>query len=135
MSREIDALVAEHVMGWVSTAAGELLSPQQAIRVRDGEAVFDTIEIPPRYSTDIKAAWEVVEKMRGERPQCADSYIAPYYWQLAEYYQGGWEVGFGNHIPYEGFSFDPTLSARAETAPMAICLAALKAKGVGYEAD
>ena len=96
--RELDALVAEKVMGlteedWIAGPTG----------------------LPRPYSTDIAAAWEVVEKLRGtHRP-----------FLLSHDFQDGfmkWPVvivGFGAVVVHEG----------QYGAPHAICLAALKAVG------
>lgn len=92
MSREIDALVASEVLGiWPKGRRANMSVPH--------------------YSTDIVAAWEVVEKMGGVNTGggfCLD--IS---------FDGGWIVNIGNHN-----------STDEESAPTAICLAALKAKGV-----
>lgn len=94
-TREIDALVADHVMGlsgpWGATFLG-------------GKPL-------PHYSTDIAAAWEVVEKVgdiKLEGYRCVDGCFR---WCVTT------------------FDLDD-IEIRADTAPMAICLAALKAKGV-----
>ena len=73
----------------------------------------------PHYSTDISAAWEVVEKLmekkfsdgRPEQQLCLNGHGAP-----------KWQAWF--HPNTETLSF-------GDTAPHAICLSALKA--VGYD--
>ena len=50
--RELDALVAKHVIG-LDCYGVELYRHDE----------FCALHNPPRYSTDIAAAWEVVEKM------------------------------------------------------------------------
>jgi len=77
-----------------------------------------------RYSTDIGAAWKVVEKMRNDK----------YRFKLEdlsfEKYQA---LFFGVSPPglrQDGINFLPRRYATSDTAPHAICLAALKAKGV-----
>ena len=77
----LDALVDKHVFGWEFT------------------------EPTAFYSTDIAAAWEVVEEL--------DLSMYPLACTV------GWR-----------FEFDRNEGAEAETAPLAICLAALKAKGI-----
>lgn len=96
--REVDALVAEKVMGW-TISEGFYYGP--------GERVPANI---PRYSTDIAAAWEVVEKMRGAAG-----------FMLVNFAGGGWQADIGDACEH------------AETAAHAICLAALT--GVGYWSD
>lgn len=108
MSRKIDALVAEHVMGLYRVrkmrSKGVLLhNPND----RDSHP-----QIVPFYSTCIKAAWEVVEKMPEfyiRLHRLLDGYRCEWYWINRDLH---------------GFRRD------ADTAPMAICLAALKAKGM-----
>ncbi len=92
MTRKIDALVAEHVMG---------LDPNRA------EFALD------EYSTDIAAAWEVVEKM--SVPLEIIRHRDGKQW-------GVLDARFRN-------------TTWADTAPLAICLAALKAKGVEVPHD
>lgn len=103
--REMDCLVAERVMGWRVQ-----YSPY---RFPDGE-YEDAGDFQP--STDIAAAWEVVEKMRGT--VCAPG--APY--AGGEYHNNEddgpmWDAEF----PCADYS----VNARALTAPLAICRAAL----------
>ena len=119
--RELDALVAEKVMG-------ERIG-QRRTTIRDGVQTDEILlaapgdwcfKLCPPYSTDIAAAWEVVEHLdedlefrlwgpreeRGQRPA------------------GGWEVELQNRVTgawYRGVS--------EESAPHAICLAALKSVG------
>ena len=65
---------------------------------------------PPRpFSTDIAAAWEVVEKMSEQWPQ----------YQLAKI-EDGWSVMWG----FDGYGWQ---EATGKTAPEAICKAALLA--------
>ena len=106
--RELDALVAERVMGLTLGTVGTQL-------YYEGNG---SLEILPRYSTDIAAAWEVVEKMHvvhgfeGHNEfllVCSDEDEAWY----CEFPKPKWE------------------DASANTPSLAICLAALKA--VGYE--
>lgn len=99
MSRKIDALVAEHIMGW----------PGQKINV-DWSIPRGPL---PNYSTNIADAWEVVEK-----------------------FTYGWQVGLtmDNEVScslvVDKIGISPSIEVFAPTAPMAICIAALKAKGV-----
>ena len=99
-NREIDALVAKHVIGWDMVAG---------CFARGGH-------LCPEYSTDIKAAWEVVKKLRLE-----DIYMK------MEEFSPGWRVEFA-------YSDENILGmANRTTAPMAICKAALKCKGIEVE--
>jgi hypothetical protein len=102
--RELDELIAERVMGlqrgWLTSVRDDLTG----FEIYGGDSL-------QKYSTDIAAAWEVVEKL------LADG------WELTEAGYSRttrkWDFTFGN-----GCSFDGPL---CDTAPHAICLAALKA--------
>ncbi|HKB42628.1 MAG TPA: hypothetical protein VKD72_39735 [Gemmataceae bacterium] len=114
--RELDALVAEKVMGWIDVK-------KQSIANAFGQHVMDDyvgqpgIGAPqpvlvPRYSTMIQEAWKVADKLRadaqfvavisGKGPQGVQPWICK--------------------VNREGVF----LEERGETAPHAICLAALK---------
>ena len=94
--RELDALVAEKVMGLPGAAVGGWYNPN----LLDG---------PPPYSTDIAAAWEVVEKLLelGWHVDIEDGWCVIVYGGRDGKADSEMEVG--------------------ETAPEAICLAALEA--------
>ena len=109
--RELDALVAEKVMGWKSVDRADEKDGGDfyGVTIRDGLTAVYRV---PLYSVDIAAAWEVVEKCSG-----------PSFW--IERHPNAWQVCF-----YElGDSHAKT--GLASSAPWAICLAALKA--VGYK--
>jgi len=105
--RELDALVAERVMGWHR-------------RKRNGVEVWvvttDTFDPPVTYpvecwnpSTSIAAAWEVVEK----QDDCL---------HLKQHGEKGmWEAYFCHNY------CEADYLGEADTAPLAICRAALKA--------
>lgn len=100
---ELDALIAEKVIGWsyLKNKEGKWLCkpPRGRVYVDVGEKFV----LP--YSTSINSAWEVVEKFDAEFIQffkCGGK------WQCC--------IGIG-------------LVVEADTAPEAICLAALKAVG------
>lgn len=115
--RERDALVAEKVMGFTvtdwptgksfpvtSAIAAGVLSERQESRI-------------PHYTTQIAAAWEVVEKLRREKMLVT----------VVSDEDGGWNAemwDYNNRQSGEVF---------AESAPEAICLAALRACGVEIE--
>lgn len=116
--RELDALVAEKIMQLPGLERGDPnkycgiighAHPQtegEYYYRRDG-FLSDSI---PCYSTDIAAAWQVVEKTK-----LLDGFYALWendgMWCIAE------DMGYGDWSNY----------ARAETASMTICKAALKA--------
>lgn len=113
--RDLDALVAEKVMGW--RWSGRYLVPPADVETSfwDGSCNRDGVpRFLPRYSTDISAAWGVVEKLRDEVAfldilPAADHYIV--------------KIQSAHGTDY----------VTAETAPLAICLAALKVKGVDVD--
>ena len=74
---------------------------------------------PPRYSTDIAAAWEVVEKLIGDGAE-------PLIVGWAKYTQD-WHCEIRGISTPDGAQLH---DAAAETAPLAISLAALRAKGI-----
>ena len=108
--RELDRLVAEKVMGrpWVKPTHGSCCTCQDCGHDKDHCACG--------YSEDIASAFEVVEKLTqvntnhsrfGEcELMCSDNY---------------WQVRFQGQNEWTG----------ADTVPLAICLAALKAVNTG----
>lgn len=104
--RELDALIAEKVMGLEIVHLGEPSKPF----VKN----FTGTSEPTEYSTDIAAAWEVVERLK-DSEHAFGFELTQDQGELCE-----WLAYFG-----EG-----RFKAESETAPHAICLAALKA--VGY---
>lgn len=110
MSRKIDVLIAEHVMGLEVCES----PPVAPCYVDYGVGVDGVDGWLPHYSTNIAAAWEVVER----------------------FHSAGIRVdtgldGKGNR--YRVRIITRNITQRAKTAPMAICLAALKAKGIEVE--
>lgn len=82
------------------------------------------------YSEDIAAAWLVVEKLQGDTRDGDDSCL------IVLHYAGPHYVASFDPCPYDVDGLDGApesfpRSARGETAPLAICRAALKAKGAG----
>ena len=86
--RALDQLIAERVMGHTLTL----------------DRIWANNMPIPCYSTDIAAAWLIVEKMRNPD------------FRLSK--DGDWACCFGGTISYCGF---------ADTAPLAICRAAMAA--------
>lgn len=128
--RERDALVAEKVMGLNKEdyySDYDKLSSQKQNVISRGQGWFP--EPLKNYSTDIKAAWEVVEKLTSEkwlafkvlqRPSRADANEA---WTKG--LKAVVEIIFGG----QGVN-GPPLTVKASSAPEAICLAALRVVGV-----
>lgn len=112
--REMDCLIAEVVFGWGKD------TPENVSR---NHGYYNCKKLL-RYSTDIAAVWEVVEKMPspfGIMKGYKETYgVGKLGWVVnwcREQYCDGWDCEHGNE-------------AWAETAPLAICRAALKALGV-----
>jgi len=101
--RCLDAWVAEDLMGWTRSVAGNYpwqMTPPHGLVGRL------KVYLVPKYSTDIAAAWEVVGRVREGKGNCDMQ----------------WRVEWG-------FSFGSDFYSWAPTAPLAICRAALKAVG------
>ena len=117
--RELDALVAAKVMGWswdgrsAWSPCGSRYARTLDERITLPQTVRDDEGWLPFYSTSIAAAWEVIEKLQlledqflGKTPK-----------------SGEWMVG----SPDSDGAWD---YQKGESAPHAICLAALKTVGV-----
>lgn len=108
--RELDALVAEKVIGWQIHQPNWGCPP--AVRRPGGAISLYLPEAVPHYSTSIAAVWEVMEalRQRGVHLRVSSAYR-------------GYEV--------QRWERDQWCSTEyGETAPLAICLAALKAVAV-----
>lgn len=132
MSREIDALIAEKLMGYcvwprVIDGGESPVGSCGTVGNRGGWADCNCpcgkrrwfgMDDDAHYSTDIASAWEVVDKIVGDQYEYKfelerlTGRVAP----------GRWFAYF-----YKGLD---RFSGHGEDAPMAICLAALKSVGV-----
>jgi hypothetical protein len=110
--RELDALIAERVMRLKRGALGEGTVESPAVEVW-GEGI-----LLPHYSTRIEDAWLVVETI--DRPTGLTFALIDN--------DKHWIAIWGR---WSGGLFNPIIECYADTAPHAICLAALKA--VGHE--
>jgi len=132
--RKLDALVAEKVMGWVLVNYHDPdAKPDYEDAANNDGWVWDgrggDAEAHQWHpSTDIAEAWEVVEKMKELFP-------------LVVLRDGGWRCALTIGSEFSVPMVDENLRAYAHrrphvavhgcpTAPIAICLAALKSKGV-----
>lgn len=137
--RELDALVAKKVMGhrllwahrvwsmedWLTT---DRPTEQNTMAIVTGEnwkpgAFYPAYLVIPHYSTDIAAAWQVVELLTrdGREPQ-------EFYFKMT--YAWGDDYGAWAYFDWKGTSDGhPLYGANAPTVSHAICLAALKAVG------
>lgn len=112
--RELDALIAEKVMGKTVRSKNEVTN--NAFKPEYDELVVDLgnerYEFIRHYSTDIADAWKVLKKL----------------------IQLGAEINVGFYKQWD-CSIDYPIGCnwlvQAETAPLAICLAALEAVGGG----
>jgi len=98
---ELDWLVAKHIMGWKE--GQKILESLSGVGILGEKAL-------PRYSTDIAAAWEIVENRRRWG----------WTWKMTGI-TGHWRVALYD----EGFNF--LAEARAAELTVAICRAALLA--------
>jgi hypothetical protein len=130
--RELDALVAEKVMGYVWSRSetapagwdgpnGDLLAPWRWLiqagspryaPVTGGESRF--INNVPKFSTDVEAAWTAVEKLVASHMKIG----------LTDRPDGKWGFWICRDC---GQPEETTFFETGDTAPEAICLAALKA--------
>jgi hypothetical protein len=121
--REIDALIASRVMG--------LYLHKRREEWDDGDPYFyvyykedsEHIEHIPHYSTSIASAWDVVEKLQS----LGKTLILT--WDARELKNSYFISNFNSEgLPCRGWKFeDDSFEIEADTAPMAICLAALEA--------
>lgn len=120
--RELDALVAEKVMGCSVRNGHCCCEPNRPHGRSDYRAEQQRVYCPLKpYSTSIEAAWEVVEKIKNIRG--TDGTFKIQYWHPGS-------VVYADHEDLLGCDFDHTIYSWGQTAPHAICLAALKAVGV-----
>lgn len=130
--RELDRLVAERVMGWRVFGTPEVYA--YWTEPYEGEKRLGDMPSLPRFSTDIAAAWTVVERMREMKwlvrvQEMPDNY--PYLDNMT-----GEPLFYAK--AYVTMEWMPRISertgklvmprcARATTAPLSICRAALAA--------
>ena len=117
LGRELDALVAEKVMGWVEVEKKPIANAFGQAVMEDyvGKPAANAPQpvLVPRYSTMIQEAWKVADKLRGDTQFVAvisgkgPQGVQP--WICKVNRDGGF------------------IEERGETAAVAICLAALKA--------
>lgn len=135
--RERDALVAEKVMGHklvdireAESIAREVWKTQPDCQVflagfhahqEDGGFYFDGWSVQ-HYTTDIAHAWEVVEQLVDEKRQVEVT------WENGA--SSAYSTLFWTCSTTEPYGYENIAHHHADTAPEAICLAALRAKGV-----
>lgn len=139
-NREIDALVAEKVMGLrpcsdpIGRCDGAKMVPCQCWGTPDKNGIVAGGKLSC-YSTSIEAAWQVVEKLSIGHgfslfhyqglSSCGFGYVAVFAISVRPYSVEIVTIG------------DPTkvFHGHSDSAPLAICLAALKAVGVEVPHD
>ena len=126
--RELDALVAEKLFGWthVGTSAAYGYPPDSTIPTEEREPAVGwpprayTKQVP-KYSTDIAAAWQVVEKLSEKYRVCVHRRANGDVGEGDNLYEIVIWLDFWNCDPEK-----PLAVIRAMTAPLGICRAALK---------
>lgn len=113
-NREIDKLVAEKVLGWtIDNHAGFPDIPFEPDWIRKNEVMYEVGEFSPSENMD--HAWEIIDKWDREGR----------YFSIHKHVDGGFVVKSEiDSAPYE------KVFGESYSAPMAICLAALKIAGV-----
>lgn len=122
--KELDTLIALKVMGWRQVGAWE--DDGEPIYADDRDNTRGSFDILP-YSSDMTAAWKVVERLQS--PEMARP------WRRRDFAisredrtcDGLWCVTTDTAAPHGTSPNGESVFAKAETAPLAICLAALKA--------
>jgi hypothetical protein len=117
--RNIDMLVAEKFFGWKwvempDEAKREIMNPALCGRrlLPPDDDQWDVHDIVPHYSTSIADAWEVFDDLRGrllDHEEIELRYVA---------FNGEWQVDSAE------------ICISADSAPLAICMAALQVAGV-----
>jgi hypothetical protein len=110
--RNLDALIAEKVMGWQPSILGNY--PWQMVEPKGDIA---KVKLCPYYSTDIAATWDVVEKMF-EFVQTDGDYSDWLF--IGGNSKKDWLVVL-NELSWT----DERIDVHADTFPLAICRAAL----------
>ena len=110
---EMDALVAERVMGEI-VSSGDKIVPVNG---------WEACRYIPEYSSRIEAAWEVVEKLIERRLYMRVMACEGIEYSFDMNIKTFWRVELK-----EGQAIEPHITATSfDTAPLAICRAALKA--------
>ncbi len=113
---ELDALIAEKVMGWKPNAKHPNLSGDGWWETENG-GENGYLAVLPEFSTDIAAAWTVVEKM----PRVLGHIYPSFDEESGKFLH--WCAVVENSEPWSSARY----GAVGETAPLAICRAALRA--------
>ena len=118
--REMDALIAEKIMGYTLSELSLPAYPKYKLfDIESGEFSGYVKEVP-HYSTDIAASWEVTEKITDQK-----------HWAFKLRRLPGKDY-MACFIRLTKTGRDDFESKPSKTAPFAICRAALKAMGGAY---
>lgn len=115
--RELDARIAEAVFGYTLDYEFADLHVPPAPHVKELRDQYDEWGVLPHYSSDIAAAWLVVEALRAR---------GIWLEELSGRYEESYRAGFSWRDPARGMLYRQAMAA---TAPLAICRAALEALG------
>lgn len=128
--REMDKAISRYIFGNTKFCCKDYDDDYHAIKEPNG--CFVNYELVPRYSTDIAAAWQVVEQVT--KTQCDDTgsfyvfKIVKKHHKWCTYIKHPLWMGIHNEL---GKNYE-MYQAYADTAPLAICRCALKAMGGAY---
>lgn len=126
--RDLDKLIAEKVMGWteIEEVKHLHLSVPQIVGIKPNELPSPYTGhrqkySVPEFSTDIGAAWEVVNEMTNRN----------YFFLVSNSAISGGLIKLGENKIFASFGRknEPVEHTVGESAPHAICLAALKSIG------
>lgn len=121
---EMDAEIARRVFGWVRDPEAEAQTATGSpIWIASGEEYSQNGT--PDYSTDIAAAWTVVEKMREHGWHYFD--LEQYRHTVGTEYEWIACIGGEHHESVDPDNHHEYFCIEAKTAPLAICRAALSA--------
>jgi len=121
---KIDRLVGIKVFGWsiVADSDGEPIWSNDCGTPLAFQYASAPVKFGPNFTTDIAAAWEVVEHLR---KQTKDDGTRKYLVSVVDHDDGKMEC-----VIQPGRLWTMSSCANHESAQMAICLAALRAVGV-----
>ena len=109
--RKIDALIAKHVFNRTCEFASQLEGEEQLLYTPR------RLKGVPRYSSDISAAWELTE-------------LGEYGFKISTNFNGEALVSCHRYVGKGAFQ---VAEATANTAPLAMCLAALKVNEIDVD--
>ena len=112
-----DAIIARQVMGWTKATLHDDVTGPEAYWCMGGKAMAPVDSFTP--STDIASAWKVVEHL------LCHGWDEKHFFQLHYDNVDLWDASFYKEPSGDGGG--PDVWGTAPTAPLAICLAALKA--------